>query len=61
MTCARLHAEDGSEAHFVTSFATVRDGLVTDLTELWAEAGQPVPEDKRPAPAGNSRQPPKDI
>ena|SRR5512146_161107 len=59
VTCARLDAEDGSEAHYVTSFATVRGGLVTGLTELWGEAGQPVPEDRRPAPAGNSRQPPE--
>jgi hypothetical protein len=59
VSCARLDAEDGSEAHLVTSFATVRGGLVTDLTELWAEPGQEVPHDRRPAPAGNSRQPPE--
>jgi len=57
VTCARLDAEEGSEAHYVTSFATVRDGLVADLTELWADAGQEVPQDRRPAPAGNSQQP----
>jgi len=51
VSCTRLDAEDGSEAHFVTSFATVRGGLVTGLTELWAEAGQEVPQDRRPAPA----------
>jgi hypothetical protein len=59
VSCARLDAEDGGEAHLVTSFATVRGGLVTDLTELWAEPGQEVPRDRRPAPAGNSRQPPE--
>ena len=51
VSCARLDAEDGSETHFVTSFATVRGGLVTGLTELWAEPGQEVPQDRRPAPA----------
>jgi hypothetical protein len=59
VSSARVEAEDGSEAHFVTSFATVRGGLVTDLIELWAEASQPVPEGRRPAPAGNSPPPPE--
>jgi hypothetical protein len=59
VSCARLDAEDGSETHFVTSFATVRGGLVTGLTELWGEAGQEVPQDRRPAPAENQRQPPE--
>jgi hypothetical protein len=49
VSCARLDAEDGSEAHLVTSFATVHGGLVTDLTEIWAEVGQPIPEDRRPS------------
>jgi hypothetical protein len=59
VSCARLDAEDGGEALLVTSFATVREGLVTDLTELWADAGQEVPQDRRPAPAGNSQQAPE--
>ena len=52
VSCTRVEAEDGGEAHFVTSFATVRGGVLTELTELWAEADQPVPVDRRPAPAG---------
>jgi hypothetical protein len=51
VSSARVEAEGGGETHFVTSFATVSGGLVTELTELWAEAGQEVPEDRRPAPA----------
>jgi|SRR6185369_13318912 hypothetical protein len=58
VSSTRVEAEDAGEAHFVTSFATVHGGLVTELTELWAEAGQEVPQDRRPAPAGNSRRPP---
>ena len=51
VSSARVEAEGGGETHFVTSFATVSGGLVTELTELWAEAGQEVPPDRRPAPA----------
>ena len=49
VSSTRVEAEDGSEAHYVASFATVRGGLVTDLTELWTEVGQPVQEDRRPS------------
>ncbi len=50
VSCARVSAEGGGETHFVTSFATVRGGLITEMTELWAEAGQEAPADRRPAP-----------
>jgi hypothetical protein len=53
VSCARVFdADGGGETHFVTSFATVRGGVLTGLTELWAEADQAVAADRRPAPAG---------
>jgi ketosteroid isomerase-like protein len=48
VSSTRVAAGDGSETHYVTSFATVRGGLVTRLTELWAEADQPVDTRRRP-------------
>ena len=59
VSCTRVEAEGGGEAHFVTSFATVRGGVLTDLTELWAEADQEAPQDRRPAPAEIQRQRPE--
>ena len=65
VSCARVEdADGGGETHFVTSFATVRGGMLTALTELWAEAGQDVAQDRRPAPGGvaqplNASQPPQ--
>jgi ketosteroid isomerase-like protein len=42
--------EAGEEQVFaVASFATVRDGLVVDLTEVWADVGQEAPEGTRQA------------
>lgn len=39
----------GDELVFaVASFATVRDGLIAELTEVWADVGQPAPEGTRP-------------
>lgn len=55
VSSTRVEAEGGGETHFVMSFATVRGGVLTALTELWAEAGQEVPQDRRPAPAGTPR------
>jgi hypothetical protein len=49
VSSTRIAADGGGETHYVTSFATVRDGRVSELTELWAEADQPVPADRRPA------------
>ncbi len=42
-------AAGGPETHHVVSFATVRDGLVAELYEVWAEETQPEPE-RRPSP-----------
>ncbi|KGN31523.1 hypothetical protein N802_03910 [Knoellia sinensis KCTC 19936] len=39
---------DRSEVHHVGSFASVADGLITELTELWVELTEPDPE-RRPA------------
>lgn len=41
--------EAGADLRFaVASFATVRDGLVTELTEVWADVDQQPPEGTRP-------------
>ncbi|PKH43391.1 SnoaL-like domain-containing protein [Nocardioides alpinus] len=40
---------DGSEQVLaVASFATVRDGLIVELTEVWADVDQAPPEGTRP-------------
>ncbi len=40
---------DGEEQRFaVASFATVRDGLLVELTEVWADVGQQAPPGTRP-------------
>ena len=39
----------GEELRFaVASFAAVRDGLVSELVEVWADVDQPAPEGTRP-------------
>jgi ketosteroid isomerase-like protein len=48
VTSTRISADDGSETQYVTSFATIRDGRVSELTELWADGDQPGPADRRP-------------
>jgi len=41
---------DGEELRFaVASFATLRDGLLTELTEVWADVDQQAPEGTRPS------------
>ncbi len=40
---------DGGEQLFaVASFATARDGLLVELTEVWADVDQRAPEGTRP-------------
>lgn len=34
---------ESDEVHHVASFATSRDGLLTELTEVWAEVSAPDP------------------
>ena len=42
-------SETGEEQVFaVASFATVRDGLVAELVEVWADVGQDAPAGTRP-------------
>ena len=42
-------ARAGTELVFaVAGFATVRDDLVVDLTEVWADVGQDAPDGTRP-------------
>lgn len=38
---ARSRVSDGHETYWVATFATVRDGLVSDLVEVWTEAVRP--------------------
>ncbi len=45
---ARARVTDGSEAAVTAAFARVRDGRVVHLVEVWADAGGPVPADRRP-------------
>ncbi|MGF9760857.1 nuclear transport factor 2 family protein [Microvirga sp. 0TCS3.31] len=41
--------DTGDELEFaVASFATVRDGLLVELVEVWADVGQQAPEGTRP-------------
>jgi hypothetical protein len=44
---SRARVSDGTQTYHVASFATVRGGLVTELTEVWAESGGPAPADRR--------------
>jgi SnoaL-like domain len=37
------HVTDGPEGFWVASFATTRAGRITDLVEVWTEAGQLPP------------------
>jgi hypothetical protein len=46
VSSARVYND--AESHFVASFATVRGGRITELTELWAEPA-PVPSHLRPS------------
>lgn len=40
---------DGERLHFeVATFISVRDGLVADMTEVWADVDQTAPEGTRP-------------
>ena len=42
---------DGRLQHFeVATFITVRDGLVSEMTEVWTDVAQTPPEETRPAP-----------
>jgi SnoaL-like domain len=52
VSCTRLERTDQAGLMFVASFATVRDGRVAELTELWTDGGKEVPTDRRPDPAG---------
>ena len=46
----RLTDDGGSgETFVVASFVTVDNGLVTALTEVWADAGREPPADRRPS------------
>jgi len=40
-SCTRIY--DGEQTFWVASFATTRDGRITELVEVWTEAGQQPP------------------
>jgi ketosteroid isomerase-like protein len=46
---AHVRVSDGQQEYRVASFATVRGGRITAMTELWTEVGLDVPSDRRPA------------
>ena len=50
---ARCHVTahvDDQLAHFeVATFITVRDGLVSEMTEVWTDVAQSPPEGARPS------------
>jgi uncharacterized protein (DUF2267 family) len=45
---SRTRVSDGRVTHYAASFATVTDGLITSLVEVWVQAGAPVPVHLRP-------------
>lgn len=46
---SRATISDGDETHHAASFATVLGGRITELVEVWAEAGQLPEASRRPA------------
>ena len=44
---SRARLSDGQETYWVASFATARDGRITELTEVWTDGGQEPPPDRR--------------
>jgi len=40
-SCTRIY--DGEQTYWVGSFATTRNGRITDLVEVWTDAGQQPP------------------
>lgn len=53
---SRTHVTDGTENHWVASFATTKAGRITELVEVWTEGGQSPPPG-RPAAAPASERP----
>ena len=49
---SRTYVSDGDEGFWAASFATVRNGAITELTEVWADAGQEPPPTRDRAGAG---------
>lgn len=43
----RTKVSDGSEVYYAASFATVSDGRISDLVELWADAHGRPPAGRR--------------
>jgi SnoaL-like domain len=44
---SRARLSDGQETYWVASFATTRDGRITELTEVWTDGGQEPPPGRR--------------
>ncbi len=49
---SRTEVTDGTQTFWVASFATVRGGRITDLVEVWTDAGQEPPAGRDRAGAG---------
>ena len=46
---SRTYVTDGAVGHWVASFATTRSGQITELVEVWTEAGQDPPPSRSPS------------
>jgi len=44
---SRARLRGGQETYWVASFATTRDGRITELTEVWTDGGQEPPPSRR--------------
>jgi hypothetical protein len=40
---SRVQLSDGQDTYWVASFATTKDGRITELTEVWTDGGQEPP------------------
>ena len=48
--CHVTSRREGQVDHFeVATFVTARDGRISEMTEVWADAGQTAPERARPS------------
>jgi SnoaL-like domain len=45
---SRTRVSDDRETYHVASFATVQDGRISELVEVWSESGVAPPADRRP-------------
>ncbi len=46
---SRTRVSNGQQTYHVASFVTVRDGMIADLVEVWADSGASPPPGSRPS------------